>query len=149
MRKYIYLILFIFKVGLSLSQSTLDFDTIQLDEYSGDKKIKNDKIKIVQAIKVSTVDPVFIKDQYSVRVVPYLYDTLFTYNDQGEVVPNLVDTWIWKDDRNLELKLKENIQFSNGEELLAIDVKKSIERMLEQGIFKEFFSDIEAVKVIS
>ncbi|MGL5901459.1 MAG: ABC transporter substrate-binding protein [Cetobacterium sp.] len=149
MKKYIYLILFIFKVGLSLSQSTLDFDTIQLDEYSGDKKIKNDKIKIVQAIKVSTVDPIFIKDQYSVRVVPYLYDTLFTYNDKGEVVPNLVDTWIWKDDRILELKLKENIQFSNGEELLAIDVKKSIERMLEQGIFKDFFSDIEAVKVIS
>ncbi|MGL5797547.1 MAG: ABC transporter substrate-binding protein [Cetobacterium sp.] len=148
MKKYIYLILFIFKVSLSLSQSTLNFDTIQLDEYSGDRKIKSDKLKIVQAIKISTIDPIYIKDQYSVRVVPYLYDTLFVYNDEGEIVPNLVDAWSWKDDGVLELQLKENIQFSNGDELLAVDVKKSIERMLEYGIFKDFFSDIEAVKIV-
>ncbi|MGL4988069.1 MAG: ABC transporter substrate-binding protein [Cetobacterium sp.] len=148
MKKYIYLILFIFKVSLSLSQSTLNFDTIQLDEYSGDRKIKSDKLKIVQPIKISTIDPIYIKDQYSVRVVPYLYDTLFVYNDEGEIVPNLVDAWSWKDDGVLELQLKENIQFSNGDELLAVDVKKSIERMLEYGIFKDFFSDIEAVKIV-
>ncbi|MGL5089202.1 MAG: ABC transporter substrate-binding protein [Cetobacterium sp.] len=149
MRKHLCLILFALTIVLSFGESTLDFDIVQLDEYSELEKQQEDSLRIVQAIKVSSVDPIFMKDQNSIRTMKYLYDTLFIYNDKNEIVSNLVETWIWKGDRVLEIELKKDIFFHNGDKMLAIDVKNSLDRLLEKGVFKDFFNDIQSVKVIS
>lgn len=153
MKRYLCLILFTLAVTLAFGDVDSYLEEIQLSEYNNLNKDNmggsgDDEIKIVQAVKVATVDPILMKDQYSIRVADYLYDTLFDYDEKGEVVPNLVEKWSWKDDRVLELKLREDIYFQNGDKMLAQDVKESFGRMLENGTFKDFFSDIQNIKII-
>lgn len=149
MKRYLCLILFTLTMILSFGEVEASLEETLFNEYNEDN-VKNNytEIKIVQAVKVATVDPILMEDQYSIRVVDYLYDTLFNYDEKGEVIPNLVENWSWKDDRVLELRLKKDIYFQNGDKLLAEDVKKSLERMLESSIFKSFFSDIQNIKII-
>lgn len=124
---------------LSFGEVEASLEETLFNEYNEDN-VNNSyaEVKIVQAIKVATVDPILMKDQYSIRVVDYLYDTLFNYDEKGEIIPNLVESWSWKDDRVLEFKLRKDIYFQNGDKMLAEDVKKSLERMLESSIFKSF-----------
>lgn len=57
------------------------------------------------------------------------YETLFIYDD-GEVKPNLVETYEWSDNHTeLTLHLKENIIFHDGEEFNAQAVVKNLEWM--------------------
>lgn len=152
LKKYLYLILFTLTISLSFGQSETYFDINQLNEYNNfeNETIENrDKIRIVQAVKVTNIDPIFMKDQYSIRVASYLYETLFNYNSEGEIVPNLVENWKWEDERVLYLKLKDDIYFQNGDKMSAIDVKKSLDRMQENSVFKEFFNDIQNIKIIN
>ncbi|MGL5426712.1 MAG: ABC transporter substrate-binding protein, partial [Cetobacterium sp.] len=149
MRRYVYLILFTLVMTLSFGESELYFDDLQFNQYSEIESADNESLRVVQAVKVATLDPIYMKDQYSIRMVNYLYDTLFIYNANGDVVSNLVEAWDWKDDRLLELEIKDNIYFHNGDKMLAVDVKKSLDRMLSNGVFKDFFNDIQNVKVLS
>lgn len=153
MKRYLCLILFTLTITLTFGEVETYLEEIPFNEYSDLNKdniinSNNDEIKIVQAVKIATVDPILMKDQYSMRVVDYLYDTLFNYNEKGEVVPNLVEKWEWKDDRVLELKLREDVYFQNGDKMSAKDVKESFERMLKSGVFKDFFNDIQNIKII-
>lgn len=153
MKRYLCLILFTLTITLTFGEVETYLEEIPFNEYNDlnrDNIINsnNDEIKIVQAVKIATVDPILMKDQYSMRVVDYLYDTLFNYNEKGEVVPNLVEKWEWKDDRVLELKLREDVYFQNGDKMSAKDVKESFERMLKSGVFKDFFNDIQNLKII-
>ena len=153
MKRYLCLILFTLTITLTFGEVETYLEEMPFNEYSDLNKdntvnSNNDEIKIVQAVKIATVDPILMKDQYSMRVVNYLYDTLFNYNEKGEVVPNLVEKWEWKDDRVLELKLREDVYFQNGDKMSAKDVKESFERMLKSGVFKDFFNDIQNIKII-
>ncbi|MGL4652009.1 ABC transporter substrate-binding protein [Cetobacterium sp.] len=148
MRRYVYLIVFTLVITLSFGESELYFDDIQFNQYSEIQK-NSDSLRVVQAVKVTTLDPIYMKDQYSIRTVNYLYDTLFIHNTDGDVVSNLVEAWDWKDERLLELEIKDNIYFHNGDKMLAVDVKNSLDRMLGNGVFKDFFNDIQNIKVLS
>lgn len=151
MKRYLYLILFTFTISLAFGQSEIYFDEVQLNEYDNFQQEifeEKDEMKIVQAVKVTNIDPIFMKDQYSIRVVNYLYETLFNYNEKGEIVPNLVQKWTWNDERNLEIELRDDIYFQNGDKMSAKDVKSSLDRMLESGVFKDFFNDVQNVKVL-
>lgn len=148
LRRYVYLIVFTLVITLSFGESELYFDDIQFNQYSEIQK-NSDSLRVVQAVKVTTLDPIYMKDQYSIRTVNYLYDTLFIHNTDGDVVSNLVEAWDWKDERLLELEIKDNIYFHNGDKMLAVDVKNSLDRMLGNGVFKDFFNDIQNIKVLS
>lgn len=55
------------------------------------------------------------------------YDTLFEYNADSEVVGVLVDDWSISDDGKVyTFQLKQGIKFSDGSDLTAEDVAKSI-----------------------
>lgn len=148
LRRYIYLVIFTLAITLLFGESELYFDDVQFDQYSEIQK-NSDSLRVVQAVKVTTLDPIYMKDQYSIRTVNYLYDTLFIYSANGDVVSNLVETWEWKDERLLELEIKDDIYFHNGDKMLASDVKNSLDRMLVNGVFKDFFNDIQNIKIIS
>lgn len=148
MRKYISMFVFIVITTLSFGSTAMQLEDLSIDEYSQLKDEKNDEVKLIQAIKVSTVDPIRMKDQYSIRVVKYLYDTLFILGENGEAKPNLVEKFSWKEDRILTLKIKENIYFHDGKQLDSMGVKNSLERMLDRGVFKSFFKDVESIRVV-
>lgn len=58
----------------------------------------------------------------------YLYDTLLDQNTEGtEVIPGLAESFKIVDPSTLELKLRQGLQFSNGDPLTSAEVKASVE----------------------
>lgn len=149
MKKIIFGIIFIFST-LSFSDEIDILIDGELGGYSYEEN-KNEvsKYTISQVTKIRTFDPIKMKDNYSIRIVDFLYDTLFKYDLKGNISSNILEEWKWKNQRTLYLKLKENLKFSDASEVRAEDVKESLYRLKNIGNFKELFSDIVNIDVIS
>ena len=151
MKRCLFLLIFIFSLSFSdeISQnSNLDF----LDEDYLIEKVQKEKletIKVIQGKKIETVDPAYIKDNYSKRVVPLIYQTLFEYDKNEKIVSTMLEKYQWLSGRELYLRLKDNIYFHNGEKLTSDDVKKSLEFIKENGALKDIFTEISDIKILS
>lgn len=61
----------------------------------------------------------------------FIYDTLVSYDRDGNIVPDLAERYeASPDGLSYSFTLRQNVRFHDGEELTANDVKRSIERML-------------------
>ncbi len=61
-----------------------------------------------------------------------IYDTLLTFDDRGEqLVPQLATEWQRIDPLTIELKLRDDVKFSNGEDFTADTVVFNVNRLLE------------------
>lgn len=58
-----------------------------------------------------------------------IYETLVVYNDKGELIPWLAQSWEYEDDKTLVFHLRKGVKFHNGDELKASDVLFTFERM--------------------
>ena len=59
--------------------------------------------------------------------LPSFYDTLFEYNTDGEVVGVLAEDWAMSEDgKTYTFQIKQGVKFSDGSDLTAEDVAKSI-----------------------
>ncbi|HVM19061.1 MAG TPA: ABC transporter substrate-binding protein [Egibacteraceae bacterium] len=74
----------------------------------------------------TTTDGAAIPEALLVNV----YEGLVKINQDGEIVPLLAESWEISDDRTVyDFRLREGVQFTNGEPFTAEDVKFSIERV--------------------
>lgn len=75
------------------------------------------------------VDPVITSD-YMVRNHGYMvYDTLFSLDEDLNVKPQMVDTWTVSDDHlTYTFKLRDGLEFHNGDPVGAADVVASLKR---------------------
>ena len=93
-------------------------------------KSKNDKLTVATYYFPATLEP--SKDWDSWYVVEFgVGETLTKYSKTGEVIPWLAESWKISEESNLvwEIKLREDVVFSNGVPMTATKVKESIERL--------------------
>jgi peptide/nickel transport system substrate-binding protein len=102
---------------------------------------------IARAEDVGGLDPHKQSTSSSLRAVELLYDTLFAFDKDLKIVPNLAEAWKWSEDgKTLTTTLRKNVKFHNGDPLTADDVKYSFERILDDKTFaaaRAFFTDID------
>ena len=80
-----------------------------------------------------TLDPALITDVRSGRISALLFNTLFSYDPQLQLKPDLIQTYrISPDGKTYHFELKEGVLFSNGKTLTAEDVKFSFQRLLDK-----------------
>ncbi len=60
-------------------------------------------------------------------VMPCLYDSLFTTDDNGDVVGEIADSYEWIDDTHIRIKIKDNVIAYDGTTLTANDVLYSLQ----------------------
>lgn len=120
-----------------------------LDDYTLDDKIERDRMRILQELRVTTLDPIKLSDIYSKRAFRYIYDTLFEIDEEGKVQPRLVKEYRYLDSKNLYIKLKDKIKFQDDSPLTSKDVKLSLLRVKEKGALKEFYKNIKDIKTIN
>lgn len=79
-----------------------------------------------------------------------MYNYLFKKEDDGEIVPDLVEDYENVDDLTWEFTLKEGVTFHNGDDLTAEDVKFTLERVATDETLQEHphYNQIEEVEVI-
>jgi oligopeptide transport system substrate-binding protein len=89
---------------------------------------------------VPSLDPIQIGDTQSHDVGHNLYSTLVHYRPQitgpnqslSDLIPDLADSWtVSPDGKTYTFKLHKGVKFHNGRELVADDVKFSIERLAD------------------
>jgi len=79
-----------------------------------------------------------------------LYDYLIYFDAQNTVQPNLAESWdIQNDGATIVFKLRKGVKFHNGRELVADDVKYSMERLQDQkSVFARDYAAIQSVRVV-
>lgn len=91
---------------------------------------RTDKDTLTVAIKGDppTLDPHASSSSSSVNNLNPVYETLVTYNAEGEIEPLLATEWKRLDDLRWEFKLRDDVYFQNGEKMTARDVMFSLKR---------------------
>ncbi len=57
-----------------------------------------------------------------------LYDTLLVQGENGEILPNLATTWEQIDDTHIRFTLRDDVYFSNGDQMTSADVVYTMQR---------------------
>lgn len=92
----------------------------------------NEKVVVATYYFPSTLEP--SKDWDSWYIVEFgVGETLTRYSKTGEVLPWLAESWNISEDDNCiwEIKLREDVNFSNGVPMTATKVKESMERLYD------------------
>lgn len=77
----------------------------------------------------TTVDPAQAVTDSELLLIRALYETLVEIHD-GEIQPALAESWRYSEDgRELYIRLRKDLKFSNGKAITAADVEYSIERL--------------------
>src|SRR5262245_55749605 len=65
------------------------------------------------------------------NVVVLTYERLMLYNEQGQLIPWLAESWQMSEDgRQWTFKLRKGVKFTNGDDFTSADVKFSFERFV-------------------
>ena len=147
LKKFLMILIFNFSFLFAFG-STFEED-IFMESYEMQETEKvPERAVIVQSMKISNIDPALMRDEYSKKIIPLVYETLFKIDSQGNIEKCLVEKYSWISERELYLELKPKIFFHDGTELTAEDVKNSLEFIKEKGVLKNMYSDITDIKVL-
>lgn len=94
---------------------------------------QDDKVSIVvNAVQIfGTIDPAKINDYTEYMAAVNLYDGLTTVNSDGQIIPQLAESWDVSDDNlTYTFHLKEGATFQDGSPVEAKDVVWSMQRLL-------------------
>ena len=109
---------------------------------------KNTLIIGVEADAI-TLFPYRSNDTPSTSVSSQIYDRLIEKdNKTGDLVPSLATEWKFLSPTILQMKIRSNVSFHNGETLTAKDVKYSIMRMIDSPAIAHILSVIDDIKIV-
>ncbi|MCR4264754.1 ABC transporter substrate-binding protein [Nitratireductor sp. ZSWI3] len=95
--------------------------------------VAQDKLSlVVNVVQIfGTVDPAKVTDYTEYMAAVNLYDGLTTVSSEGEVIPQLAESWeISDDNRTYTFKLKQGATFQDGSPVEAKDVVYTMQRLL-------------------
>jgi hypothetical protein len=79
------------------------------------------------------LDPAFLSDTQSRRLVDMLHAKLLTMDEKGNVAGEIADQWTWTNDTTLRVRLRSGLTFSNKSAVTSSDVVYSLCRLLQPG----------------
>lgn len=115
---------------------------------AGINRKNQDTLKVAFAYKPRSFDPHRNTDSSTLAVTKQIYSNLFSLNENGEIIPELVEKVEILSDNSILLKLREKVYFHNGTELTAEDVKASLMRNLAIPVSKVLVESIKEIEVI-
>jgi peptide/nickel transport system substrate-binding protein len=112
---------------------------------------ENKTLTIASPTGMATMDLHDHDDHVTLHAVNNMYNSLFYKANDGELVPDLVDSYENVDETTWKFTLHEGVTFHNGDELTAEDVKFTLERVAydESLILHGIFNVIKEVSVTS
>lgn len=108
----------------------------------------SNNIIIAQEGEIRTIDPHKANDGFSLRTARILHKRLFEHDKDLRVVSGLCDTYKRLNENTVEFKLKDNLYFTNGEDLKIEDIIFSFERMKKFPQIKFILPPIKEIKKI-
>lgn len=82
--------------------------------------------------------PLQLRERDMVSVLDLVYESLFTLDDDEIPQPNLCESYAWAGDgQRLDIRLRQNVTFHDGQPLTARDVCATLDKMLELSGFDD------------
>lgn len=81
--------------------------------------------------EITSFDPLTVTNEDLVNFLTLIYETPFKFNENGQLVNSLVDSWDVSPDRTIfTFHFREDVYFSDGDQMTAEDVESSAKRVL-------------------
>lgn len=112
---------------------------------------QSDSIIIANAQGVPTLDPDLTAADIPASVIMEICEPLIDFDaDKRELTPRLAESWNYVDATTLELKLRQNVTFSNGEAFNADAVKFTFARTADPATksVNTVFTNVASVEVV-
>ena len=113
------------------------------------ESLNGDTIVIAQGAKPKTLDPHMYNSIPDLLVSRQFYNTLFTRDENGNIQPELVDTYKYNNDKELDIVLKKGVKFHNDTELTAEDVIFSFNTMKSKPGASIMVEEIDRVEKVN
>lgn len=99
---------------------------------------------------VQAINPLYISGGVDSWVFELVYDRIARVGPDGLPQPWAAESYEWRDDKTIEVKLREGMNWHDGEPLTAEDVKFSFETAVsgEAPMYAPFASNIETIEVV-
>lgn len=89
---------------------------------------KKDTLTVAVGGDPPTLDPHSASISTAVNALNPIYETLVRYDENGELMPLLAESWEQVDELSMKFNLRKGVKFHNGEEMKASDVLYSFTR---------------------
>ncbi len=89
------------------------------------------QLNIVFSGDPKSIDPALATDVRSGQLCALLYDNLVRFGTSSEILPSIASSWkVSSSGLKYSFKIREDVQFQNGEMLQCEDIKQSFQRIL-------------------
>jgi len=116
-------------------------------EAAGEQKPAGQVI-IAQAADPNTMDPKFLKGRETQNAVRLIFDSLYHRDNNMQIIPWLATSYENPDELTWRFHLRQGVQFHNGSDFKANDVKFTMERLLEEDSGWSERNLIERIEVV-
>lgn len=99
----------------------------------------------------SRINPILSTDSASSDISGWIFNGLFTYDKDANIIPELASSYEFKDSTTLIIKLKENVKWHDGEIFTSKDVVFTYEKIIDPKIYTPYttnFIKVKSVKAI-
>ena len=90
-----------------------------------------DSMTVVLPTDPGSLDPHDSVTQNKHQSTRQIYETLVVYDDNGNLIPWLAESYEYADDVTINFKIREGVKFHNGDELKASDVVFTLNRLVK------------------
>lgn len=114
------------------------------------EKALKDSLAVALKAEPGNIDPHGNTQLVSFAIQREIFNTLVQKDENGNIVPELAESWEVLDDTTIRFHLRDDVYFHNGEKMTAEDVRFSIARATEGKGSKTLFTnfDGENTKVV-
>ncbi len=109
-----------------------------------------DDLIVAVSTEPSSLDPHNVNMVTAFMIGQHVIDRLFVADAEYNITPSLAEKYEWLDDTTLQVKIREDVDFSNGQHMTADDVVYSIQRactMSQSAATFDYFDGPNTVKV--
>jgi peptide/nickel transport system substrate-binding protein len=106
-------------------------------------------LTIAQGADITSLDPQQTQGSAPRAMIAAMFDQLVTLDHDFKIAPWVATSWKAVDDKTWEFKLRNDVEFHNGEKLTAASVKWSIERFIApetKNIYANTLTPIQSIE---
>lgn len=110
-----------------------------------------DVLKVGLAALPTQLDPDRSIGIASIKLFYNIFDTLLFTDKEGNICGQLAESWEWVDDKTLNVKLRKDVTFQNGEPCTSEDVKFTFDRILSgygDGTIAVLYETLDSVEIV-
>ncbi len=108
----------------------------------------NNSVVVSQGSKPKSLDPNMYNEIPALTITEQIFNTLLKIDENGNIVPELAESYEYLTPTELLIKLKQGVKFHNGDVMTAKDVAFSINRMLDKPASKVMIEAIDKIEIV-